>query len=391
VLSPELAAALWPPPHLTSITRLESFASCAYRHFAGHGLRLRERDRHEISALHLGNLYHSMLEEFVHELQDTQSTLADLPLDDIRRRLDHIVDKVLPRYVKRLNLDDAEQKLVRWRSRNEVFAAIRAQKATIGRTKLQPHMVERRFGYDGADDLPALLLETPSGRQVSLRGKIDRVDLLDTERGPLALVYDYKRTPNKRLTLARVFYGLEQQLLAYLFVLRDCTDAQGATLIPGGAFYLPLLGPFASVDHPSEVGRNEPAAFDQFRPHGVLDFDWIDAMRADGDGDKPVFRAKRKKSGGGISGFSNSTAVEHDDFFNLLDHVRTQMSELADQWLDGRIEVRPARFRDSLPCNRCPFRGVCRFEYALNDVRELPVLTRSEVVAELRIQRGPRP
>lgn len=383
-LSAEHAARLWPAPHRTSVTRLESFAWCAYQHFAAHGLRLAEREVHEITPLHLGNLYHAMLEEFVNDLRAGQARLADLSLDDIRRRLDHVVDKVLPEYAERLSLDDDEKKLVRWRSRNEIYAALRAQKATIARTKLRPHLLERRFGYDAADDLPALVLSTPAGRHVRIRGKIDRVDLLDTPRGPLAVVYDYKRTQHRRLDLAAVFHGLEQQLLAYLVVLRDGGNADTA-VIPGGAFYLPLLGSFASVDHPSDAAQDDALTFDGFRPHGVYDFDWHPALEPQ-DGDAalpPVFRSRTTQKGE-LGWFDQATAVHHDDFVQLLEHVRARMAELGDRWLDGDISVRPARLRDRLPCKNCRFRSVCRFEFVLNDVRDLPGLKRSDVVARLR-------
>ncbi len=379
-LSAGTAALLWPAPHVTSVTRLESFAGCAYRHFVSHGLRLRERDRHELSPIHLGNLYHTILEEFVNELHATGTTLSDLSADEIHRRLDNIVDRSLLEYTERLNLDEAEQKRVRWRARTEVAAAIRAQQATIARTALRPQFMERKFGT-GPDDLPALSLSTPAGREVLLRGKIDRVDVMDGPRGPLAVVYDYKRTQSRRLALDGVFHGLEQQLLAYLLVLKDVTDASGRRLLPGGAFYLPLLGPFARIEHPSAFDECSDKVFECYRPHGLLDFEHLDDLERGATGER-VFRAERKKDNG-ISRFDQSTAVEHQDFLRLLEHVRGKMGELADQWLDGRIAVQPTLHRDELACKHCSLSAICRFEYVIHGVNRLTNFSRTGVIAEL--------
>ena len=47
-----------------SVTRLETFAACAYRHFLQYGLSLKERQEFGFENVDMGNVYHAVLETF---------------------------------------------------------------------------------------------------------------------------------------------------------------------------------------------------------------------------------------------------------------------------------------------------------------------------------------
>lgn len=387
-LSQAATVSLWPAPHRTSVTRLETFAKCPFKHFATYGLRLTERPEHEVSHLHWGSFYHTVLEQFVNELIETGSTLQDLSTADIAQRIANVCQLVLPQVVEDLNLDEAEQEAVTWRSRLELPAAIEGQKAILGKSPLRPTMTEKQFGDTPDDTLPALELTTPAGQRVLVRGKIDRVDLLQVGDAALAVVFDYKRSFGSHLKLDEVYHGLALQLLAYLLVLRDhSTHTGGPQIVPGGAFYLPLLGKYEALNHPDEADKEGFTALDAFKPRGIVDFDWINQLDP-GSGAKwsKVFSVYRKADGA-LGNVNASDAIEAGALPMFLDHVRNKMVELAGAWLDGDIRVRPARLGKDLPCSYCVYRGVCRIEFATNLTRNLPTMSRSEVLE--KITRGP--
>jgi len=387
-LSQAATVSLWPAPHRTSVTRLETFAQCPFKHFATYGLRLTERPEHQVSNLHWGSFYHTVLEQFVNELIETGSTLQDLSTADVAQRLSNVCQLVLPQYVEDLNLDEAERRAVTWRSHLELPAALKGQQAILGKSPLRPKMTEKQFGDAPDDDLPALELTTPAGQRVLVRGKIDRVDLLQVGDRALAVVFDYKRSFGSHLKLDEVYHGLALQLLAYLLVLRDHgAGADGSRIVPGGAFYLPLLGKYKPLDHPQEAEDEGFTALDAFKPRGIVDFDWINQLDPAGDaGRSGVFSAFRKKDGS-MGHADSSDAVEAGTLPKLLDHVRNKMTELAGTWLGGDIGVRPARLGKDLPCTYCAYRGVCRIEFATNLTRNLQTMSRSKVLEE--ITRGP--
>ena len=54
-----------------SVTRLESFARCAYAHFLSYGLKLREREESGFESVDMGNLYHTAVEIYSKKLAES--------------------------------------------------------------------------------------------------------------------------------------------------------------------------------------------------------------------------------------------------------------------------------------------------------------------------------
>lgn len=386
VLSAGAIASLWRAPFHTSVTRLEQFAGCPFQHFAARGLRLEPRPEHEISALDMGRLYHTVLEQFVNELMETGRSLSDMTPGDIARNLSRLSELAVPSLSQEARVDERQQRWARRRTGRDLPPAVEGARRSIGRSPLRPLLTERVFGGDGADDLPALLLKTPEGIEVSVHGKIDRVDLLRAEDVSLAVVYDYKRSVGRRLRLDEVYHGLALQLLAYLLVIADHgRHISGTTLRPGGAFYLPLLAGFARVGHPAEAVEDDAAGFKSFRPRGVVDFDWIDRLDPDGaaaGGWSPVFSVYRTRDGG-LGHVDRGDAVEGGALPMLLSHVRRTMGTLAGRWIDGDISVLPSRLGDQVPCAYCKYQSVCRMEYATRQTRRLSPMSRGDVLSRI--------
>src|SRR5262249_44599871 len=113
-----------------------------------------------------------------------------------------------------LMLSSARNKYLLSRIERTVERVIESQDAVAQRGGFRPRWVELKFGPGQA--LPPLILSTPGGREVHLRGKIDRVDLL--EKQAAFAVIDYKLT-ERTLALDQVYHGLSLQLLTYLLVL----------------------------------------------------------------------------------------------------------------------------------------------------------------------------
>ncbi|MDR9824575.1 PD-(D/E)XK nuclease family protein, partial [Vibrio sp. FNV 38] len=68
-LSLELARSLYGDTVTASVTRLELFASCSFRHFLSYGLRLGERDIYEFTPADFGTICHKALELFARQLK----------------------------------------------------------------------------------------------------------------------------------------------------------------------------------------------------------------------------------------------------------------------------------------------------------------------------------
>lgn len=386
-LSAEAAEALWPPPYLTSITRLEKMAACPFQHFAAYGLRLSERARHEISQQHLGNLYHTVLQQFVNELMETGKQLGDMTDTEILNACNRLCDQAMKLYADSLGLSDDEIRKTTWRFGRELPFALRAHRELLGKSPLRPVMTEKWFGLNPGD-LPAIEL-TLKNNIVHVRGKIDRVDFVQSGGERLAVVFDYKRTTERRLRLDMVYHGLALQLLAYLLVLRDANgptaDGAGGSvrIIPGGAFFLPLLGQFAKVEHPDDADELCDEIIKSLRPRGIVDFDSIDELDPEArNGQSKAFVVQKRKTDGKISNLDRSDAVPGPALPLIIDHVRGRLTELAQSWIAGDVRVLPYRYRTEMPCTHCLYRSVCRFEHSTHQTRRLEPLSRTEVIGQ---------
>src|SRR5207237_9202791 len=64
-LSPDIANQLFASPLKASVSRIETFATCPFKHFARYGLRLQQREDDDVTVIDLGNVYHEILEKLV--------------------------------------------------------------------------------------------------------------------------------------------------------------------------------------------------------------------------------------------------------------------------------------------------------------------------------------
>ncbi len=390
-LGSDAAGALWRTPYQTNVYAVETMAACPFRHFAARGLNLEKRAEHEIGALDLGRVYHTVMEEFVEGLRSEGRALGQLNTGEIAQRVSALCEQAISRYAEQIRMEAPQQKLATWRGRRELPAAVEGQRRTVGQTKLSPARLEQKFGLSNRageanrpEPLPALELTLKGGAKVLLRGVIDRIDLVQSPRGTVGVVYDYKRsTQAKQLALDELWHGLALQLAAYLLVLRDHGERiAGSRVVPGGAFYLPLLSPLTSVDSPDAESRKDP--FRGFGPRGIIDFDWIAELDPElGTGRSSVFSVHISKDGD--AGYVNSTdVVTSGSMEPLLEFVRDKMTELCEAWVAGEIAVSPCLLGTKSPCAHCDFGSVCRIEQIARASRRLLPMRREDVLHNLR-------
>src|SRR4030095_4051649 len=94
-LSRPVVAKLFASPLRASVTRIETFAACPFKHFAKFGLRLREReDDQEVSSLDLGNVFHHVLERIVETMLGERKGWADLREDQRKEMIASFAQQV---------------------------------------------------------------------------------------------------------------------------------------------------------------------------------------------------------------------------------------------------------------------------------------------------------
>lgn len=375
-LSPTIVKELLSSPLAASVTRIEAFATCPFKHFARYALHLQQRQEQDVTAMDLGNVYHQILERIVRELIDQNKDWRITEPKFTDSQIKHFAREIGESLRGELMLSTARNQYLLSRIEQTLTRVVAAQQAMLRRGGFQPRAAEVEFGDNG--EVPALELTTQKGNTVRLRGKIDRVDVL--ENAASFAVIDYKLS-DRPLPLANVYHGLSLQLLTYLLVLQaNGQELFGQPMTPAAAFYVKLLRKLDNVDHPDDaVARDDPVFDLRVKPRGLFDGRFFQDIDADCSGGASEVVQAYLNKGGGFGRFDSTDVASQRQFDALLNRVRERIGELADELIGGNIEVRPYRIGKVTPCPTCEYRSVCRFEPGVNRYYNLERLSRTEV------------
>jgi RecB family exonuclease/inactivated superfamily I helicase len=231
------------PPREWSVSALETYLDCPFKFFALHVLKLREEpdDEEVMDPRRQGQLVHTVFESFFKTWQEaSRGAITPADLDDARRLFEEVVDRELAR------LPPAEAGLERTRLLGSPAAAGLGEAVFRMEAERPVPVVERLLEHRLAG---AFSIATQEGsREVRLRGKADRLDLL--EDGTFRLI-DYKLgwPPNRARALQLPIYGLcaEERLASY----------RGRSWALGEAMYLAFKGPKRVVPLFTSAGEKD--------------------------------------------------------------------------------------------------------------------------------------
>jgi len=230
--------------------------------------------------------------------------------------------------------------------------------------QFDPECVEAGFGLPGAT-WPAWRLSLDGGRDLLLRGRMDRVDAWrDPATGTaLVVVMDYKASGRKPDQL-KLHHGLELQLPAYLAVLEHLPEAsvtfRATRLVPAGAFYVNLRGEFTSKKSRTEALDDPARALrESFQHSGRYDESFLEKL-------DPAGKAEQFKTHPRSYDRMGSQA-----FRSLLDRTVQNLRRFGEEIFAGRIEPEPYRKGSEVACGQCDYRAVCRFDPWTEPFRQL--------------------
>jgi RecB family exonuclease len=189
------------PPAVYAVSRLERYLECPFKYFAAHVLRLpEERDEEAwMTPQERGHFVHEVFEQFFVEWQ--QAGHGAITTTNVAGAL-ALFDRVAERHLEAL--PEGDRALERTLLLGSAAAAGFGERAFAFEIEDDVAVVERllEFELEGR-----FTFDSPGGpRQVALRSKSDRIDLLAD--GTLRIV-DYKigRAPEKKRSLQLPIYG----------------------------------------------------------------------------------------------------------------------------------------------------------------------------------------
>ncbi len=372
-------------PFSASVSQLETYAECPFKHHVRYRLGLQERETASLTDRDVGTIHHAVMERLIHDLTSRNESLNDLDEAGLRSVLVDSLQSVTSAMALTDELSQARDRYLLSRSRGQLAEVLSVQRRVHQAGRFRARAAELKFGFSGDDSLPALALVTPAGRHVLLRGIIDRVDLAELTDEVLGIVIDYKQTRDKRLDLSQVFHGLSLQLMGYLLVLSaHGRTLAGRTIKPVGAFFVSLGEQYKNVRHPGDFKEGDDVVLRTHRPRGFMRETHLIDFESDPDasGWSPYFAIYRKKDGT-LGHLDRSDAVQEAEFEAVLDHTRRKLGEHCDRILAGDIVVEPYRLRGFSPCSWCSYAAVCRFDSGMTRVRRLDTFQRGEILERI--------
>ncbi len=330
-----------------SVSRLETYAGCPFRHFVQYGLRPQERPEWVIKPVDFGSFCHTAMEGFARLLKE-EPAWPDVPRETSDRLMDGVLDALTGNWEIEPWADTA-----RARKEAERYLDILRRAAwTVTQTgqvsAFRPVLAELRFGFE--EGTPGIPLRLDNGEILTLRGTIDRVDTAAGPEGTYLRVVDYK-TGNAVLNASDLAAGAQLQLLLYLKAALNLLKGH----LAAGAFYQPLADPVVRAHNEQEAVKK---VREQLRLNGLMLFD-PGVIRMMDSGEPPVSLPGYLNKAGEAK--DSDRLVSHEGFVRLMALAEEKAKSLAEEIYSGAIPRSPLiRASGRAECAFCEYKGVCR-------------------------------
>ena len=385
-LSAAVARALYGRHLENSVTRLETYAACAYRHFLQYGLTLKERQEFSFENVDMGNVYHEVLEAFAGKLEEHHFTWFDFPEEFAGQAVQEALEGCAASYGDTVLYSSARNEYAITRMGRILTRTVLTLQRQLQKGSFRPDAYELSFKF--AEDLASVNVALSEEERMRLQGRIDRIDVDEDEDHVYVKVIDYK-SGNKRFDLAALYYGLQLQLVVYMnagleLEARKHPDKE---IVPAALLYYHIEDP--SVDTPVELTAEEinEEINKQLRMNGVVNSepDIVERLDRTLEDKSDVIPVERKKDG---SFSARSSVMSGEELKTVSGYVSRKIVEIGREILDGRISLDPYEKGNEEACTYCAYKKVCGFEPAIPgcEKRKLEDLDKETALEKMQLQ-----
>lgn len=326
-----------------SVSRLETFAKCAYMYFLQHTLGIKEREVFNIDNRNTGNVLHKTMEKLYRYVHDEKNNAWDVISDEDLDKItgDFVSQAFNEEYYGTDENGELEPELT------GRYAYVKGMLERIGKRTakalkkisledlLTPEYFEYNFKKEYKDE---------GKRLMNIRGIVDRGDVYySKEENSLSLrVIDYK-SGNHEFKISKLYDGLQLQLSLYMDIMLELVKALPENskydkIVPEGMYYYHMHDPFI------EIKKKD-------------DFAKLEDMR-----DKE-FKLKGLKNVSSNSNDSEETGEDNDSYFDtVIKYAKYKAVDIAKAIVEGNISKNPLMDGSQSSCEYCAYKEVCRFD-----------------------------
>ncbi len=373
-----------------SASKLESFYKCSFSFFCNYGLDVKAIKKAELNPADSGKIIHGALETVLKEY--------DGKIDDFLNSSDDELKEIISEYLKKFleekmgGFDDKSARFMFLYNRiidilMMIFERLKNEFSVKG---FSPIAYELEIG---GEEIPLYELPLDEKRKISVKGSIDRVDLLEKDGVRYIRVVDYK-TGKKEFKLSEILSGINLQMVLYLMALLKNGKGVYKDAVPAGVLYLPSrigIGNYLKSRNPSSESVDAQKRISGKLSGMVLKSPVVmNAMGADDEDFKDCLPVKYKVFTKGEDGkkIPPETRIvgnyySQENFRELSKIVDEKIIRMGKALHNGEFLTLPTGENNySLPCKYCDYRSICGFENG-NDYRKPEKYSHEEVLEML--------
>ena len=349
---------------LFSISRLERYAECPFAYFIQYGLKAKDRKIYEFSAPDLGSFMHEILDDFTKYVKYKNILWSNLDKDKCKKIVDSLVNEKLNNSSNSILNSNKRYKYFTTRFKRVITKSVSIISEQM--KKGQFEIYSNEFNFGSYKNSSPIRLSLPTGEDVYLTGRIDRIDKLDISGNTYIRIVDYK-TGMKEFNLNELYYGLQIQLLVYLdAILKNSQAIFEKQAMPGAILYFRIDDPIvkSTIELSDEEINKE--VMKRLKMNGLLlkDVNIVKSMDNDMTTYSLIIPATLKKDGT----FSQTSSVVTEEQFDLLrEYVNDKMVELCTDMLSGKIKIEPCKSIKGSHCEYCDYSAICQFDTSIKN------------------------
>lgn len=340
-----------------SASRTEVYHKCPFEYFCKYGLGAQPRKIAELDPMQKGTAIHYVLENLIASYGS--DGLCAMP----KVQRDKCVRDMLESYFSEILVPGEDMgERFNYLYRQLGFIVCEVVDRLVNEFSVSEFVpVAFELSIDSDGEVPAYEIPLPDGGTLKLKGSVDRVDVMENADETFVRVVDYK-SGGKKFDLNEVYYGLNMQMLIYLFAIWKNGFRDYKNITPAGILYMPVNAPFAKI----EREEGEEAILSQKQKAAKMNGMVLDDSRV-------IFSMDNRLAGDIVpasvkkDGSNSGTLISVKQMGILLKRVEKILADMAVNLHNGKIPVRPAVAESTTSpyhdvCKYCDYKDVCGFD-----------------------------
>ncbi len=358
-LSDEVLDEVFSKDLFLSPTGIENYNKCAFSYFCKYVLGVSAPEKAELNPIKRGTIAHFVLEKVISQLGKEIANTAE---EIIFKMTDNAMEEYLSNIAGGEIVETPRFKFLYKEIAKMLKYVLKHISLEFQNCDFEPVGFEVNIGDE--EEIPQIEINFTADRKVILKGQIDRVDILK-EGGNYVRIVDYK-TGGKSFFLSDVLYGLNLQMLLYLFALNKNGEKLFGKTTPAGILYMPAKRGLVGANGKDPLAMN-----------GMLieDKEVILAMDKSGsDRFIPKLSKKGRRYNPNISG---------EDYDAVLRYVERSVSDTAEKISKGIFDINPMDFNGGGACDYCDFAHICKIQPD-SEKGKVPDMETEEVIIKMK-------